>query len=69
LWRGRDLIVDQRVSGPEPVARYVGVPPGDDRLMIELDVSPPAADGTGLTFAGTWVREIPEGTDPALVVQ
>jgi len=37
--------------------------------MIELDVSRPAADGTGLTFAGTWVREIPAGTNPALVVQ
>jgi hypothetical protein len=68
LWRGRDLIVDQRISGHEPVVRFVGVPAGDDQLMIELDVSRAAADGTGLTFFGTWVREIPVGTHPALVV-
>ena len=32
LWRGRDLIVDYRVNGPEPVVRFVGVPQGDDQL-------------------------------------
>ena len=69
LWRGRDLIVDYRVNGPEPVVRFVGVPQGDDQLMLELDVSRTAADGSGLTFAGTWFREIPAGTNPALVVQ
>jgi hypothetical protein len=68
LWRARDLILDQRVSSPEPIARFVGVPAGDDQLMIELNVSRAAADGTGLALAGTWVREIPAGTDPGLVV-
>jgi hypothetical protein len=68
VWRGHELIVDQRVSGPEPLSRFVGVPPGEDQLMIELDVSRTAADGLGLTFAGTWVREIPAGTNPGLVV-
>lgn len=68
LWRGRHLIVDQHVSGPEPVERFVAVPSGEDQLMIELDISRAAADGAGLTFAGTWIREIPEGTHPGLVV-
>jgi O-antigen ligase len=69
LWRGRDLIVDQRVSGPEPIVRYVGVRPGERRLMIEVDVSRTAPDGTGLTLAGTWMRELPAGANPGLVVQ
>jgi hypothetical protein len=68
LWRARDLILDQRVSSPEPIVRFVGIPAGEDQLMIELNVSRAAADGTGLTLAGTWVREIPTGTDPTLVV-
>jgi hypothetical protein len=69
LWRGRDLIVDQQVSGPEPIVRFVGVPAGARRLMLEVDVSRTAADGTGVKLAGTWVREIPEGTHPGMVVQ
>ena len=69
LWRGGDLIVDQQVSGPEPIVRFVGVPPGARRLMLEVDVSRSAADGTGVKLAGTWFREIPEGTHPGLVVQ
>ena len=68
LWRARNLILDQRVSSSEPIVRFIGVVAGDDQLMIELDVSRAAADGTGLTFAGTWLREIPAGTDPGLVV-
>ncbi|HUE84676.1 MAG TPA: O-antigen ligase family protein [Vicinamibacterales bacterium] len=69
LWRERDLILDQPVSGSAPLVRFVGVASGDDQLMLELDVSRTATDGTGLTFAGTWVREIPAGTHPALVMQ
>jgi hypothetical protein len=69
LWRGRDLIVDQRVTGPERIVRFVAVPPGAKWLMVELDVSPTAPDGTGVTFAGIWMREIPAGTPPALVTQ
>ena len=69
LWRGRELIVDQRVSGPERIVRFVAVPPGAKWLMLEVDVSPTAADGAGVTLAGTWMREVPPGTHPALVVQ
>jgi hypothetical protein len=68
LRRERGLILDQRVGSPEPIVRFVAIPAGNDQLMIELDVSRAAADGSGLTFAGTWVREIPAGTDPGLVV-
>ena len=68
MWRGGQLIADQRATGAEPIVRFVGTPAGEDQLMIELDVSRTAADGTGLMFAGTWVREIPAGTPPALVV-
>jgi hypothetical protein len=68
MWRAGQLITDQRASGTEPIVRFVGIPSGDDQLMIELDVSRASEDGTGLTFAGTWMREIPAGTDPALVV-
>jgi hypothetical protein len=69
LWRARDPILDEWVSSPEPIVRFVGVPSGNDQLMLELDVSRTAADGTGLTLAGTWIREIPAGTNPGLVVQ
>lgn len=69
LWRGRDLIVDQRVSGQEPIVRYIGVRPGEQRLMIEVDVSRTADDGTGVTLAGTWVRALPDGIHPGVVAQ
>jgi hypothetical protein len=68
LWRTRALILDQRVSSPEPIVRFIATPAGEDQLMIELDVSRAAADGTGLTLAASWVREIPAGTEPGLVV-
>jgi hypothetical protein len=68
LWRTRSLILDQQVSSPEPIVRFIATPAGEDQLMIELDVSRPAPDGTGLTLAAGWVREIPAGTDPGLVV-
>jgi hypothetical protein len=68
LWRTRSLILDQRVSSPEPIVRFIATPAGEDQLMIELNVSRPAPDGRGLTLAASWVREIPAGTDPGLVV-
>jgi hypothetical protein len=68
LWRTRSLILDQRVSSPEPIVRFIATPAGEDQLMIELNVSRAAPDGTGLTLAASWVREIPAATDPGLVV-
>ena len=69
LWRRGELIVDQRVSGPEPIERYLAVAPGTRQLMVELDVSRAAEDGTALQVASQWLRELPEGTNPGLVVR
>lgn len=68
LRRNGTAIFDQQVTAPEPVVRYVAAAAGTRQLMLELDVAPPSDDGTGLMLAGTWFRDVPPGTDPALVV-
>jgi hypothetical protein len=68
LWRGRERILDERVRSDAPHERYVAVPHGEAHLMLELAVSRTAGDGTGVVLAGNWLREVPPGIDPALVV-
>ncbi len=39
VWRDRQLVVEERLTSTAPVTKYISVPDGDRRLLLETWVS------------------------------
>ncbi|MBA3269978.1 MAG: O-antigen ligase family protein [Acidobacteria bacterium] len=61
-------VADADARGPEPLTWIVRVRDGQRFLMIETTVSRLAADGKGMKLSAQWLREIPAGTLPDVVL-
>jgi hypothetical protein len=68
LWRSQRLIGDFEVSRSQPVTRIIAVPRGDKLFSLEGAITGPLPENRGLKITGQWLREVPPGTPPEIVV-
>jgi hypothetical protein len=68
LWRGQAQIGEVEVTRTQPVTRIIAVPSGAKLFTLEAAITGTLPQGRGLKITGRWLREIPPGTPPEVVV-